>query len=221
MSTSKAFLDPLRVRLLRLQFTVGLGLFAWMLGSFLGSVLYMRLMGRIQSLPFDLLRIGLELTLKNLWVIGVLPLLCYGAARVVELRPWPTALGAAFAGRFFLFVILFVSAGIDGWLKGGWVVATMDWLVFAGGVVLCHRAVLRGRADAGSQAEKAREQAATKQDEYAEFLREAERAGEKIAQREAASAESQGAVVHVQPTPEQAPESAEPKPEDASKAPAA
>lgn len=216
MSTSKAFLDPLRVRLLRVLFTGGLGFVALVLGSVLSATLYLRFATRVDALPFAFLRLLVHVVRGNLWLLLVLPLLCYGASRIIELRAWSTALGAALSARLFLLTVELVSAGVDGWVERGWVVALVEWSVFAAGVVLCHRAVLRGRADASSQAEQVREQASTKQDEYAEFLREAERAGEKIAQREAAG---QGAVVHVQPAPEQAqpaPEQVQPAPEQAS-----
>jgi hypothetical protein len=224
VSTSKALFDPLRVRLLRILFTGGLGFVALVLGSMLSATLYLRFAVRVDSLPFAFLRLLLHVMRGNLWVLLVLPLLCYGASRIVELRPWSTALGAALSSRLFLLTVEFVSAGVDGWVDRGWVVALVEWSVFAVGVVLSHRAVLKGRADASSQAEKAQAQASTKQDEYAEFIREAERAGEKIAQREASGTAEQGAVVHLQPAPEQAPaapEQAEQKPEDTPKAPAA
>jgi hypothetical protein len=214
----KAVLEPLRVRLRRLQFTVGLGFLALMLGSMLSAALTLRLMDRVQALPFDFLRYAIALPLENLWVLAVLPLLCYGSARIIELRPWPTALGAAFTGQFFILALDYVRDGVDGWLERGWLLTLLEWAVFAGGAVLSHQAVLRGRAQASAQVVQAQQQASAKTDEYAEFLREAERAGEKIAQREeAAKVEGQGAPAPSQP----APESPEPKPEDASKKPAA
>ncbi|HEX8438879.1 hypothetical protein [Archangium sp.] len=228
MSSTQAILDPLRVRIRRLQFTLGIGFLALVSGSVLSAALTLRLMERLQALPFDFLRIGFALVLSKLWVLAVLPLLCYGAARIIELRPGTTALGAAFTGQGFLLALDFVRGGVDGLLERGWLITLLDWGMFAVGVVLTRQAVVRGRADAGKQAEQAQKQAAEKKDEYAEFLQAAERAGEKIAQREAGTAEGQGAPVQSLPVPEQAPAPAEPvaesterKPEDAPKAPAA
>lgn len=227
MSTppKKALLEPLRVRVRRAQFIVGLGFLALVMGSVLSVALALRLMGRVDALPAGVLRFGLALVLEKLWVLAVLPVLCYGAARIIELRPWTTALGAAFTGQMFLLALEFVREGVDGWLERGWLVTAVEWGVTAVGVVLSQRAVVRGRADAGKQAEQAQQQAAARKDEYAEFLREAERAGEKSAQREAAKAEGQGASVQSLPVPEQAvapaAESSEQKPEDEPKAPAA
>jgi hypothetical protein len=230
VSSAKAILDPLRVRIRRLQFTVGIGFLALVMGSVVSVALTLRLMERLQALPFAFLRLGIGLVLAKLWVLAVLPLLCYGAARIIELRPWPTALGAAFTGQCFLLALDFIRGGVDGWVERGWLVTLLDWVVFAAGVVLTQRAVVSGRADAGKQSEQAQQQAAAKKDEYAEFLQAAERAGEKIAQREAGNAEGQGAPVQSLPVAEQAPapapaepvaESAEQKPQDEPKAPAA
>ncbi|QRK04966.1 hypothetical protein JQX13_32780 [Archangium violaceum] len=218
----KAVLEPLRVRVRRLQFIVGLGFLALVVGSVLSSALTMRLIGRVDALSLTVLRFAIALGLQNLWVLVVLPLLCYGAARVVELRPWSTALGAAFTGQLFLLALEFVQAGVDGWVERGWLLTALQWGVFAGGVVLSQRAVVRGRAAAGLRAEQARQQADARKDEYAEFLREAERAGEKSVQRETPKSETQAGEQAVAPaapgaeTPEQRPED---RPDDVPKAP--
>jgi len=177
----KALLEPLRVRVRRLQFIVGLGLLALMMGSVLSGALAMRLTDRVGALPFELLRFILALVLEKLWVLTVLPLLCYGAARVIELRPWSTALGAALTGQVFVVALELVRGGTEGWgERGGWFTA-LEWSVLAVGVVLSQRAVVRGRAAALEQEEQMRQQAAARQEEYAGFLQEAEREGEKNA----------------------------------------
>lgn len=224
MSTpKKAILEPLRVRIRRAQFIVGLGFLALVLGSVLAGSLGVRLSARLESLPWQGLVYVIGLAVRNLWVLGVLPLLCYGAARVLELRSWSTAVGAAMTGQAFLLAIEFVRNGVEGWVERGWVATAVEWGVLGVGVVLSQRAVVRGRAAAETQTERAQQQAAARKDEYAEFLREAERAGEKIAQRE--SAEGQGAPVQSLPVPEQAvapaAETPEQQSEDAPKAPAA
>jgi hypothetical protein len=224
----KAVLEPLRVRIRRAQFIVGLGFLALVMGSVLAGDLGVRLSVRLESLPLQSLVYVIGLAVRNLWVLGVLPLLCYGAARVLELRPWSTALGAAMTGQAFLLAIEFVRNGVEGWVERGWLATALEWGVLGVGVVLSQRAVVRGRAAAEKQTERAQQQAAARKDEYAEFLREAERAGEKIAQREATAPEEQGAPVQSLPVPEQAvapaapgAETPEQKSEDAPKAPAA
>ena len=179
-------LDPLRVRIRRLQFTMGLGFIALVIGSvFTGSFVH-RLHERAQELP-DLLYLVLMVALSNLWVLAVLPVLAYGAARFLELRPMSTAVGAAFTGQIFLMAILTASGGTEG-LWSGWLPAVLQVAAFAGGMLLSYRAVVKGRAVAAQGASKAQVQADAKKGEYMEFLREAELAAEKTAQREAARA---------------------------------
>ncbi|HSP80044.1 MAG TPA: hypothetical protein VLQ93_16055, partial [Myxococcaceae bacterium] len=93
MSTSTGFLSPLRARVRRLQFTVGLGFLALVVGSMLSVALTLRLSVRVQALPFWFLRFVIAVVLENLWVLVLLPVLCYGAARAIALRPLSTALG--------------------------------------------------------------------------------------------------------------------------------
>ena len=184
----KTVLEPLRLRIRRLQFIGGLGFLSLMVGSVLSVSLSQRLALRVQALPFEWLRLLIELGIQKLWVLGVLPVLCYGAARVVDLRPWPTAIGGMLSGQVFLLALEFVQNGIDGWVERGWLFVALDWGVLGLGVWITQRAVVRGRADVVRQAERAQQQAAARKDEYAEFLQAAERGGEKIAQREAAQA---------------------------------
>jgi hypothetical protein len=229
VSTQKiSALEPLRVRVRRIQFTVGLGFLALVIGTVLTGALSMRLSGRVEALPSWAIDFFIAPVLRNLWALGVLPVLCYGAARVIELRPWATALGAAATGLCFTLAIEFTSNGIDGWLENGGLSLVLEWGVIAAGVFLSKRAVVRGRADAVKQEKQAQQQASARKDEYAEFLQEAEREGEKIAQREAAKAEEQGAPVQSLPVQEQAVtpdaptgETSEQKPPGESKAPAA
>jgi hypothetical protein len=162
-----------RARVRRLQFTVGLGFLALVLGSVLSVALTLRLTGRIEALPVWGLRLAVALVLEKLWVLAVLPLLCYGASRILVLRPWPTALGAACSGQLFLLALELVRDGVDGGWEHGWLSTSLRWGLFAAGVVLSQRAVLWGRADAAKQSEHAQQQAEARKDEYAEFLREA------------------------------------------------
>ncbi|EPX62410.1 hypothetical protein D187_008598 [Cystobacter fuscus DSM 2262] len=216
MSSSKAILEPLRVRIRRFQFTVGLGFLGLILGSIVSVALSQRLLGRVQALPFGYVRFAIGLGVQNLWVLVVLPVLCYGAARILELRPLSTALGAALTGELFLVALQFVQEGLDGWVERGWVILSMEAAVFALGVWLTHRAIQRGRHDAALQAERAQQRAAGRKDEYAEFLREAERAGEKSAQRDAQKKEEPGGAPE---TPPSAPEQPAPPPEGPSPEP--
>lgn len=188
MSTQKkGILEPLRVRVRRFQFIVGLGFAALMVGSFVSGSLAIRLNQRFSELPTGALRLLVGILMEDLWVLAALPLLAYGAARIMELRPLSTALGAALTGEVFVLALQYIREG-SLVSEAGWRVDTLRAVAFVVGVVLSHRAVTQGRAAADKVAESARAQAEAKKGEYDEFLREAEREGERAAQREAARA---------------------------------
>lgn len=187
MSSKKpGILEPLRVRVRRFQFIVGLGFIALVMGSVLTNSLGMRLRDRIQALPFGWSQELAAVVLQNLWVLGVLPVLCYGAARVMELRPWTTAAGAATSGSVFVLALGFVQSGVSGLWLGG-LPSVLNLAAFAAGVALSARAVVLGRAAAAQQSVKAQTKAQERKSEYDEFLRAAEQGAARLEQREAAS----------------------------------
>ncbi|HZI15524.1 MAG TPA: hypothetical protein VE153_34450 [Myxococcus sp.] len=186
MSSKKGILEPLRVRVRRFQFILGMGFVALVMGQMLTVALALRLSVRVQSLPLESLRLLLGVVLENLWVLGVLPLLCYGAARAIELRPWTTGAGAAASGSVFTLALDFVRSGTDGLWQGG-LLSMLNVAAFAVGVVLSARAVTWGRAAASQQSEKAQEKAQERKSEYDEFLRAAEQGAARLEQREAAA----------------------------------
>lgn len=187
MSSKSGILDPLRVRIRRLQFIVGLGFLSLVAGSMVSVALAFRLSTRIQDIPWELPQLLLGVTIQNLWVLGALPLMCYAAARILELKPLSTALGAAGSGQFFVLSLDFIRDGLAG-MWNGWLISLLNVAAFSGGVFLSHRAVAKARAAATQAAAKAQAQAEARKVEYLEFLREAERGGEKTAQREAQQA---------------------------------
>ncbi|HVG61886.1 MAG TPA: hypothetical protein VNA24_25210 [Hyalangium sp.] len=192
MSTKPRALDSLRVRIRRFQFIVGLGFLSQIIGPVITVALAQRLAQRIQDLP-EVLQLIIGIPLQNLWAIAVLPLLCYGAARIIDLKPLSTAVGAVVAGEIFILALNFAWGGLEGVFPGvGAMVLQIS--ILATGVLFSYRAVLRGRADAAKGAAKAQAEAEARKSEYQEFLREAERAGEKTAQREAERAASAGGV---------------------------
>ncbi|MFP2905056.1 hypothetical protein ACLESD_08375 [Pyxidicoccus sp. 3LFB2] len=209
MSSKTSVLEPLRVRVRRLQFIVGLGFIALVAGSVLSVSLTLRLSVRVQALPLGLMRVLMAVLLENLWVLGVLPLLCYGAARVMELKPWSTAAGAAASGATFILALNFVQSGVGGLWLGG-LGSVLNVVAFAVGVVLSARAVMMGRAAAAQQSSKAQEKAQERKSEYDEFLRAAEAGAARLEQREAAT---QPQAPEAAATPEATP--------DTSKTPAA
>ncbi|MCY1021395.1 hypothetical protein [Pyxidicoccus sp. MSG2] len=199
MSSKTSVLEPLRVRIRRLQFIMGLGFIALIVGRGLGWVLIMRLTTRIQELPFAFLQMLAAVALVNLWLLVGLPLLCYGAARVIELRPWTTALGASATGLAFILMIDFVQGGADALWEGGlW--SVLNVVTSAVGVVLSARAVVKGRAAAAQQVGKAQAKAQERKSEYDEFLRAAEAGAARLEQREAEAQQAQ--ATEVAPSPD-------------------
>jgi hypothetical protein len=190
VSTKPRGLDTLRVRIRRFQFIVGLGFLSQIIGPLFTVALAQRLSQRMQDLP-EILQLIIGIPLQNLWAIAVLPLLCYGAARIIELKPLSTAVGAVLSGELFILALNFAWGGLEGILPGVGAVA-LQVLILAAGVLLSYRAVLKGRADAAKGAAKAQAEAEARKSEYQEFLREAERGAEKTAQREAERAASAG-----------------------------
>ncbi len=229
MSSKKSVLEPLRVRVRRFQFILGMGFIALVMGQMLTVALALRLSERVRSLPVESLRMLVGVALENLWVLGVLPLMCYGAARVIELRPWTTAVGGAASGSVFTLALDFVRSGTEGLWEGG-LGSALNVVAFAGGVVLSARAVMWGRAAATQQSQKAQEKAQERKSEYDEFLRAAEQGAARLEQREAAATQPPPAspaaeaapVVSLpeQPAPS-APEARQDTPPDVPKTPAA
>ncbi|WP_208719177.1 hypothetical protein [Corallococcus sicarius] len=187
MSPKPGVLEPLRVRIRRFQFIVGLGFMSLVLGAMLSVSLVMRLHERVSALPFDVLRLCVAVVLENLWVIAVLPVLCYGASRIVALRPWSTALGAAATGGVFVVALNYVRDGSEGLTE--WNLGSVLRLgAFAGGIVLSARAIRSGRASAERGSTAAQVKAEARKSEYDEFLKAAEADGARIEQREQAAA---------------------------------
>ncbi|RKH13456.1 hypothetical protein D7V97_05595 [Corallococcus sp. CA053C] len=224
MSSKPGVLEPLRVRVRRFQFIVGLGFLSLVLGAMLSVSLVIRLQERVSALPFDLVRLGVAVVLENLWILAVLPVLCYGASRIVALRPWNTALGAAATGGLFVLALNFVRDGTEGLLE--WNLGTVLRLVaFAGGILLSARAIRAGRAAAERGSTAAQVKAEARKSEYDEFLKAAEADGARLEQREGASAQAPAAVAPEATaqaaTPDATPEGTSSPPGEVPKTPAA
>lgn len=163
-----------------------------------------RLGPRLEDLPeslFPLVAV-VSVCVMHLWALAVLPLLCYGAARIIDLKPLSTAVGGVLTGSFFIAVLQLVSQGLEGLTEALWAVA-LHVSVLAAAVLISYRAILKGRAAAAQGAAQAQSQAQARKVEYQEFLREAERGAEKTAQREAEraalAASAGGALAPVAP----------------------
>lgn len=170
VSPKPGVLEPLRVRIRRFQFIVGLGFLSLVLGAMLSVSLVLRLHERVTAIPFDLVRIVVAVVLEDLWVLAVLPVLCYGGARIVALRPWSTAVGAAASGGVFVLALNFVRGGVEGMTQGWGLASVLRIVAFIGGTLLSVRAIRAGRSAAERGSSAAQEKAAARKSEYDEFL---------------------------------------------------
>ncbi|NRD55067.1 hypothetical protein [Corallococcus exiguus] len=193
MSSKPSALEPLRVRVRRFQFIVGLGFLSLVVGAMLSVSLVLRLHARVNALPSDFLRIPVAVALENLWVLAVLPTLCYGAARIVALRTWTTAVGAALSGGVFVLALNFVRDGMESFTTGWTFASVLRGVAFVGGILLSARAIRAGRAAAEKGSAEAEAKAVARKSEYDEFLKAAEAGGARLEQREGGAAEAPSA----------------------------
>lgn len=166
-------LEPLRSRLRRAQFIAGLGFFSAVVGSILSGSLAMRILPRLGGWSL-LPALLVEAAVQRLWVLVALPIVCYAAARIVELRPATAAIGAALTGELFHGLLDYVSLGWAGLFRDpGRFLLRLATLAL--GMLLAMRAVKAARGAALRAEERARQRAAQNRSEYEAFSAEAER----------------------------------------------
>jgi hypothetical protein len=183
---SAPLLEPLRARVLRGQLVVGMGVGSAMLGAVLSVALLMRLQPWFEALGPGVLTRGLQSLLARLWVLGVLPIVCIAAARVIDLKPRRTAVITALSGEALFVALDLLQGGLGGLFRSvTWVAVRV--VTLAAGVVLAELAITRGRRAAQRAQEAATRQAEARRSQYDELAREAERLAE-LADRRAASA---------------------------------
>ncbi|MCY1045961.1 hypothetical protein OV208_31905 [Corallococcus sp. bb12-1] len=202
MSSKPGVLEPLRVRIRRFQFIVGLGFLSLVLGAMLSVSLMVRLKEGVGALPSDFLRLVVTVVLQDLWVLAVLPALCYVGSRIVPLRPWSTALGAAATGGFFVVALSFVSDGGDALTEGWGLASALRLGTFVGGALLSAQAIRVGRTAAERGSSVAQVKSVARQSEYDEFLKAAEADGARMEQRDQAAAAAAAAPAASPATPE-------------------
>jgi hypothetical protein len=178
-------MDKFRDRIRRLMFMVCLGFGAYVAGNVISFQLFNRLSSRLTS-SGALLRFVILTVVGELWAIAILPLFCYGAARVIELRPWTTAVAGVVTGETFSLALQVISTGFD--LPWRFLVA--QGVGIALGVFASAQAVKRGRAAALRGEEAARKAAEARKSEYDEFKRAAERAAVSTGDRATANVAS-------------------------------
>lgn len=172
-SPPKSGLAPLRDRLRRIQFVIGLGFAALVLGAMIQAAIVVRVMERLEDSHVAVMLL-VHALVSRLWVYAVLPLICYGAARIIPLRPLSTALGAAVVGELFYVALDFVTGALS-FNREFLIQAAIRIVTLAAGVAISVHAIRRGRAEAEAGQQKVRAAAEAKKEQYAEFAREAER----------------------------------------------
>ncbi len=160
--------QSLRARVRRAQLIIGLGMLACVGGSLVAAPLRFRLSGLGEG-PW--LWAG-GWALEHLWIFAALPGLCYAAARVLELKPWSTALGAAATGKLWVAAIKVASQGVES-LYRGLVASLIELLLLGAGVGLAAWAIVRARRAALATELRARLAAEAQAPEYAALVEKA------------------------------------------------
>lgn len=186
MAKKPGLLEPLRIRIRRLQLIVGMGLLACVLGALLTIPLSFRVLPALEEGTF-LFAVARAL-ISQLWVYAVLPVLWYGMARILELRPWRAAVGSTVTGMLFQLCIALITAGLDGFLGAPPVHLVLWVLTAVAGAFLSGQAIQKARAASRRTEDEARKLALARAEEYAEFAREAERAASRTVAPTVASA---------------------------------
>lgn len=183
MAKKPGLLDPLRIRIRRLQLILGIGLLACVLGALLTIPISFRVLPGLEpgSLVFELART----LISQLWVYAVLPAVWYGVARIVEVRPRSAAVGSTLTGMLFQLAIALISTGLDGLLEAPPVHLALWALTGVAGAFVTGWAIRAARAASKRAEEEARRAAEARRDEYAEFARAAEQSAARIEAREA------------------------------------
>jgi len=175
--TSPSSFKSLSIRLRRVQFLVGLGVVAAVGGALVSTALLDWLRPHFEALGPGGVSWLVLTCISRLWILGVLPVLGYGAGRVAEVSPGRTAWVAALTGEGFYLALEWVTSGMEGFLEPGPGLMVRA-VTFGVGLVLTQGAVRRGRGDAARAQVKAQAQAEAQRAQYEALLRESQRVAE-------------------------------------------
>ena len=162
---------------------VCMGFGAYVAGSIITFQLFNRLSPRLSG-SGAFARFVVSTLVGELWAIAVYPLFCYGAARIIELRPWSAAVAGILTGQVFGFAVQVISVGLD----MPWRFLLAQGLGVGVGIFASAQAVKRGRAAALRGEEATRKAAEARKGEYDEFMRAAERTADRVEANAAAAA---------------------------------
>lgn len=169
-----ARLEQTRSLIRRFQLVVGLGFLACAGGLMLSLAIGNRLHDVLPNLRPVWLAQVVAIAISQLWEYAVLPLVCYGAARIVPLAPWSTAVGALATGELFLISLDYFTGMTGRWFHAPLLLA-LRLISIAGGLWLSATAIRRAAESTARAQRLALEAAEKKRHEYDAFTREAER----------------------------------------------
>lgn len=167
-------IEGVRAAVRRFQLVVGIGFVSCAAGLLLSLAVGTRLRNVVPNLhPLAVAQVA-AMAIRQLWEYAVLPLACYGAARILPLSPWKTAVGAVATGELFLVALDFFTGMTGAWFHEP-LLGALRLVSMGGGVGLSGLAILRARASAGRAEEVALAAAERRKSEYDAFVQEAER----------------------------------------------
>jgi hypothetical protein len=160
-------IDRFRTAVRRFQLNSGLGVLALVLGDGLAIPLVERVAPRIAAAPAAVSQLVLGGLAWGTWCLAALPLLAFGATRLLGLSPWQTAVTGVGSGFLVHLVLQYLNAGVEG-LSG---VAVVGQLLFALlGAWATATAVKAGNRERDAVDAKARAEAQARAPEVAKTL---------------------------------------------------
>jgi hypothetical protein len=160
-------IDRFRTAVRRLQLNTGLGVLALVLGDWVALPLVERTAPRIAAAPAVVSQLLLGGLAWGTWCLGALPLLAFGATRLLGLAPWQTGITGAGSGFLVHLVLQYVNAGVEG-LSGTAVVGQLLFAVL--GAWATAAAVTAGNREREAADAKARADAQARAPELAKAL---------------------------------------------------
>lgn len=170
MARRPSNLDNVRASVRRFQLTIGLGFAAIVIGTIFSGSLMMRLAPRLAAIDSDVVSLISVVFIRRLWILVALPVLAYGFARIIDLKPVQTAVGAAMTGELFQLAIDLITGGNTTMLDH---VTRVVTAVLGVGITMF--AVKSARSYEAQRSAAAQKAAQSKKSEYEEFTKEAER----------------------------------------------
>lgn len=165
--SSPSRIERFRTAVRRFQLNTGLGVLALVLGDWMAVPLIERLAPRIAAAPAVVSQLLLGGLAWGTWCLGALPLLAFGATRLLGLAPWQTGVTGAGSGFLIHLVLQYLNAGVEG-LSGAAVVGQLLFAVL--GAWATAAAVNAGNREREAADAKARAEAQARAPDVAKTL---------------------------------------------------